>query len=485
MNSLIYKPLFVVAVVAVLTKATFADDAGNPQPPNVLFIAVDDLNDHCLGLHPNAAAITPHLEQLASRGVLFTNAHCAAPVCNPSRVSVMTGLSPATSGIYANNQDWRQTDSLKSITTLPQHFRNNGYKVMGGGKLYHAANLSEKMLEGYLDARPWDEYFPSKQRQLADDYVPPQRSVNGSNKFYGDRFDWDALEIPNEEMGDGKVVAWAEQKLSQEHDKPLFLAVGIYRPHIPWYTPKEWFEKYPHAKIKLPVDPAADLRDIPETAVNTAKRSWHQWLVDHQKWDDATQAYLASVSFADAMVGRLIKSLDSGPLAKNTIVVLWSDHGYHLGHKEHWEKRVLWNQATHVPLIVVDKRLSKTSGSRCDRPVSLLDLYPTLTDLCDLDPPSHLEGKSLRPLLLNPSATSDRTVVTTYKYQNHSVRSQHWRYIRYSDGSEELYDHRTDPLERKNVANVDTHDAVKQKLAGSLPKTNKRLAPSLSSLLPN
>ena len=475
MNLGINRFLVTCLLLTVFSSFVRADTDIAQEQPNVLFIAVDDLNDHCLGLHPHANAITPHLEQLASRGVLFTNAHCAAPVCNPSRVSVMTGLSPATSGIYANNQDWRQTDSLRSITTLPQHFRSNGYKVIGGGKLYHAANLSKKMLEGYLDARPWDEYFPSKQRQLADDLVPANQSVNGSNKFYGGRFEWDALEISDEEMGDGKVVAWAEKKLSQKHDKPLFLAVGIYRPHIPWYTPKAWFQKYPLAKIRLPDDPAADLRDIPETAVNTVKRTWHHWLVENQKWKDATQAYLASVSFADAMLGRLIKSLDDGPLAKNTVIVLWSDHGYHLGHKEHWEKRVLWNQTTHVPLIIVDKRLKQTSGSRCDRPVSLLDLYPTLADLCDLKLPSHLEGESLRPLLQHPAATTDRVVVTTYKYQNHSVRSQHYRYTRYADGSEELYDHRTDPLERENVALIEANTGVKQRLSKSLPQINNRL----------
>ena len=462
-------------VVSLILLAVFLPSslfANEPGPPNVLFIAVDDLNDYALGLNPDFRASTPHMDQLAERGMLFTNAHCAAPVCNPSRASTVTGVSPSTSGVYTNKDDWRESEYLKTVTTLPQHFRDNGYKVLGGGKLYHAANLSEKMLEGYLDPRPWDEYFPSKQRQLADEFVPRGNSVNGSNEFYGGRFDWEALEISDDEMGDGKVVAWAEQQLSREHDRPLFLSVGIYRPHIPWYTPKKWFDRHPLDQIKLPDDPRGDMQDVPKTVVDSTKHWWHQWLVDNQKWDDATQAYLASVSFADAMVGRLIKALDDGPLAENTIIVLWSDHGYHLGHKQHWEKRVLWEQATHVPLIFVDARLANSAGKRCDAPVSLLDLYPTLSDLSGLHAPEHLEGMSLKPLLLSPQTQPNRAVVTTYQFNNHSVRSRYWRYTRYADGSEELYDHRKDAAERHNIASREASSGVKKRLAAFLPRQN-------------
>lgn len=460
---------FLILLVAFPGNTLFAIEPGRP---NVLFIAVDDLNDYALGLNPDFRASTPHMDLLAERGMLFTNAHCAAPVCNPSRASTITGVSPSTSGVYTNKHDWRENEYLKTITTLPQHFRDNGYKVLGAGKLYHAANLSEEMLEGYLDPRPWDEYFPSKQRQLPDEFVPRGSSVNGSNEFYGGRFDWEALEISDDEMGDGKVVAWAEQQLSREHSKPLFLSVGIYRPHIPWYTPKKWFDLNPTDQIKLPNDPRDDMQDVPKTAVESTKHWWHQWLVDNQKWEEATQAYLASVSFADAMVGRLIKALHDGPLAENTVIVLWSDHGYHLGHKQHWEKRVLWEQATHVPLLVVDVRLAKSAGKRCDAPVSLLDVYPTLAELCGMEIPEHLEGMSLKPLLLNPHWTSERAVVTTYQFNNHSVRSRYWRYTRYADGSEELYDHRKDAAERHNLASRETSSEVKNRLAAFLPKHN-------------
>ncbi|PAY16809.1 hypothetical protein CKO51_24540 [Rhodopirellula sp. SM50] len=327
------------------------------------------------------------------------------------------------------------------------------------------------MVTGYLDPRPWHEYFPSKQRQLPDEVVPAGNSRNGSNQFYGGRFDWDALDIDDDEMGDGKVVAWAEKQLSGKHDRPLFLAVGMYRPHIPWYTPRKWFDEYSIAEVPLSKGGNDDLADVPAAAQAMSKHSWHKWLVENEKWDDAVQAYLASVSFGDAMIGRLIAALDRGPLADNTIIVLWSDHGYHLGHKQHWEKRVLWEQATHVPLLIADHRL-KSSGTRCDRPVSLLDLYPTLIDLCELDPVDNLDGLSLKPHLVDPTAESDRMVCTTFKRGNHSVRSQHWRYIQYADGSEELYDHRTDPRELRNLAMNPAHDAVKQRLAGGMPSSD-------------
>lgn len=489
-------PLFLrgstVLLALLIVSVSCADD--HAVRPNVLFIAVDDLNDFAFGLNHEIQAETPQMDSLASRGTLFTNAHCAAPACNPSRVSVMTGVAPATSGVYKNGQDWRQCSRLQGLTTLPQHFRDHGYKVIGGGKLYHAANLSISGLEGFLDPKPWHEFFPSKTRQLADDLVPAGNSVNGSNKFYGGRFDWDSLDIDDDAMGDGKVVSWAERQLATAHDQPLFLAVGLYRPHIPWYTPKKYFNRNPIERIKLPGDPESDLVDLPEFAQTMSKHSWHQWLVDHGKWPAAVQAYMASVSFADEMVGRLVRALDNGPMAKNTIIVLWSDHGYHLGHKKHWEKRVIWEQATHVPIVIVPPSPTKSpiqpdgvspttsdasviQPGRCDRPVSLLDLYPTLVELAGLGRPDHLEGESLRRFLTDPQATSNRAVVSTYPENCHAIRSQHWRYMRYSDGSEELYDHRTDPGELKNLAAKTKYQDVRDRLAKYLPKSNAPVDP--------
>lgn len=456
-------------------------DGAETKRPNVLFIAVDDLNNEALGLRSDSRAKTPHLERLARRGVLFTKAYCAAPACNPSRVSVMTGVAPAFSGVYVNKQDWRNCKQLAGLPTMPQHFRDHGYKVVGGGKLYHAANLSLEGLEGFLDAEPWHEYFPSKNRQLPDEYVPPKQSINTTNRFYGGRFDWNRLNVDDKEMGDAKVVRWAEQQLAQSYDQPLFLAVGIYRPHIPWYTPQSWFQQYPLESIELPKRVAEDVADIPDPGRAMTRHTWHHWLASNNKWKEATQAYLASASFADAMVGRLLDALDRGPLADNTIVVLWSDHGYHLGHKEHWEKRALWEQTTQVPLIVVDTRNQSrvAANQRCAAPVSLLDLFPTMVEMCDLQELGHLQGESLMSTLSRSGQPSDRAVVMTQDRNNHAVRWRHWRFIRYADASEELYRHDRDPHERDNLAGDAAHAAIKRRLASFLPTKNAPHSPPI------
>lgn len=454
-----------------------ADSDAKPLPPNVLFIAVDDLNNWVEGLSEYTSAKTPNITRLAERGVLFTNAHCAAPACNPSRASVVTGVHPAHSGVYYNWQDWRECSRLKDVVTLPQHFRDNGYETLGCGKIYHAASLSKWGTTGYLDARPWDAYFPSKSRQLAEELTPDVIPTNGSKTMYKGYLDWAPLDTEDSETGDGKIVSWATQQLARAHDKPFFLAVGIYRPHIPWYTPQQWFDKYPLNRIELPNVQADDLDDVPDVGRAMGKSSeWQDWFVEHGKWPDAIQGYLASVSFADAMVGQLLDALDNSPHADNTAIVLWSDHGYQLGHKQHWEKFTLWEQATHVPLIVAEPG-GKNAGKKCHRPVSLLDIYPTLSDLCGLEPQQHLDGESLLPLLQNSKRKSDRAVVTTQGLGNHSVRSQHWRYISYADGSQELYDHRTDPDEFHNVAKQATHEDVIERLAAHVPATNAALNP--------
>ncbi len=441
--------------------------------PNVLFIAIDDLNNWVLGRHPGVS--TPNLDRLKQRGTVFTNAHCAAPACNPSRAAVMTGVAPSVSGVYFNRQDWRENPHLRQVSTLPERFQKAGYKTFGGGKLYHAHTLNAGAYEGFLDPGPWDEYFPSKQRQMPLEVDPPKVPENGNPRFYRGHFDWSALEIDDEAMADAKVVRWAEGMLASEPDQPVFLAVGIYRPHVPWYTPSHWFEQYPKESVSLPNTKRDDLADVPEAGQAMARRAWHRWMVEQGKWRDAVQAYLASLSFADAMVGRLLDALDAGPWAENTIVVLWSDHGYHLGHKEHWEKFTLWEQATQVPLILAGPGLPK--GQTSSVPASLLDLYPTLVELCGMPGMAALAGTSLVPWIRNPAAESDRMVVTTHGPGNHGVRSQHWRYIRYADGSEELYDHREDPDEFRNLAGDARWAEVIRAHAAALPKADAPASP--------
>lgn len=447
--------------------------------PNVLFIAIDDLNTSPEGFNGETTVHTPNLSRLAEMGTRFTNAHCAAPACNPSRASVMTGLAPATSGVYLNNHDWRENRVLKDRVTLPQYFKNNGYRTLGGGKLYHAASLSLGMHEGYLDARPWDEYFPSKSQQMPDEVEPAKIPSNGSPNQYRGYMDWAALDIDTDEMADAKVVSWAEEHLLKSHDQPLFLAVGIYRPHIPWWTPKEYFDRHPIEDVVLPKVIEDDLADVPEVGIQMRKQGWHDWMVENGKWKEAVQGYNASVSFADDMVGRLLNALEEGPHKDNTVIVLWTDHGYHIGQKEHWEKFALWEQTTRVPLIVAAPGKFK-GGKESSQPVSLLDLFPTLNDLCELPKIGDLDGESLAPLMKSPNQKTGRAVVITQGFQNHAVRSDKWRYIRYADGSEELYDQVKDFRNFYNLADSKQFDSVKRKLAEWIPEYNAEAHPTFN-----
>lgn len=447
--------------------------------PNVLFIAVDDLNTCPEGFDGETTVHTPNITRLSDIGVRFTNAHCAAPACNPSRASVMTGLAPTTTGVYLNSQDWRANKVLKDRVTLPQHFKNNGYKTLGSGKLYHAASLSNGMYEGYLDARPWDEYYPSKKRQMPEEVDPPQVPTNGNPKHYNGHMDWAALDIDTDDMADAKVVNWATNQLSQKHDEPLFLAVGIYRPHIPWWTPREYFDRNPIEDVQLPEVVEDDLSDVPEVGRAMRKQGWHQWIEDNGKWKEAVQGYNASVSFTDDMVGRLLDALESGPMADNTVIVFWTDHGYHLGQKEHWEKFALWGQTTRVPMIVAAPGM-KNQGAASNQPTSLLDIFPTLNELCNIPYEDSLDGESLVPLLDAPYQETGRGVVVTQGFQNHAIRTTEWHYIRYHDGMEELYDLEKDRKNFHNLAGQSSYASIIRKLAQFLPKHNAESHPTFN-----
>jgi arylsulfatase A-like enzyme len=458
-----------ILITILACSGTLAAKPSVEAPLNVIFIAVDDLNTSPVLFEGELQVETPNIDRLARKGVRFTNAHCAAPACNPSRASVISGIAPFTSGVYLNRQDWRENVMLKDWETLPQHFQKNGYKTLGGGKIYHAHSLNKDAFAGFLDPRYWDAYYPSKEQQMPIELAPEQFPVNGNEKFYNGYFDWDAMDIEDDEMADAKVVRWAEEQLSQAHDKPLFLAVGIYRPHVPWWTPAKYFDIHPIDEIVLPEVLENDLDDVPSAGQKMARRHWQAWMVENNKWEEAVQAYFASVSFADEMIGRLLTALENGPMAKNTVIVLWTDHGYHLGQKEHWEKFALWEQTTRVPLILAAPGKFKANKA-CAEAVSLLDIYPTLSELCGTEAPVGLDGFSLVPLMKNPSRKTGRAVVCTQGFQNHAVRSYKWRYIRYKDGSEELYDQVNDPKNFHNLAKLEQYASIKGKLAKWLPK---------------
>ncbi|MHC4995585.1 MAG: sulfatase [Planctomycetota bacterium] len=448
--------------------------AADSEKPNVLFIAVDDLNDwvSALGGHPQGR--TPNIDRLAERGMLFTNAHCSAPVCNASRTSLLFGVRPSTSGVYTNAHDWRRMGFFKNIPSLPMHFKNSGYKTLRTGKMFHAHTFNNRAYTGHSQPEAWHDGWPSKSQQMPYEQQPPSWPLSGS-KFYGGYFDWGPLDTNDESMADRQVVAWAQQQMMQPHDQPVFLAVGIYRPHVPWWNPREYFDAFPLKDLQLPVIPPAklgrDLDDVGPRGLEIARQTWHAWIEETDQWEKAVQAYLASMLFCDKMIGLLLDTLDRSPMADNTVIVLWSDHGYHHGEKEHWEKYSLWDDATRVPFIVVAPRVTQPN-TRSHQPVSLLDIYPTLVELCGLDKPSHLEGQSVVPLLKDPSLKTGRAVVTTESLNSHGVRGERWRYIRYPDGSEELYDHASDPHEWTNLAGDTEYDEIKAEFAGWIPRVN-------------
>ena len=435
---------------------------------NVLFVAIDDLNDWvgCLGGHPDVK--TPNLDRLAQRGVLFTNAYCAAPACNPSRAALMTGIRPSTSGVYHNSQPWRQSPVLEDAVTLPQHFMAHGYKALGSGKIYHGR---------FPDPESWNEYWPSQTVNKPSDPVPPKDKLplNGFPK--ASHFDWGPVDVPPEMMGDWQVADWVIGQLMQPHDRPFFLGCGFFRPHLPWYVPRKYFDLYPVEQVTLPTVNDNDLDDVPEIGRKMAKpQGDHANVIKYNQWRKAVQAYLASISFVDDCVGRVIDALDNSPHRDNTVVVLWSDHGWHLGEKLHWRKFALWEEATHNVLMFAAPGVT-SPGGRCDAPVNLLDIYPTLIDLCDLRQREELEGVSLISLLRNPTVEWEPPALTTHGRNNHSVRSKRWRYIRYSDGTEELYDHKVDELEWINLAQDPQYSDIKEDLARWLPRTNVKDIP--------
>ncbi len=429
----------------------FAGEPAAPARPDVLFIVIDDLRDWVgyLGRHPQTR--TPNIDRLAARGVAFTHAYTASPSCNPSRTAVMSGLRPFTTGVYENDTDWRPV--VGESKTLPSTFRRAGYFVCGAGKVYHTA---------FPRRSEWDDYLEDEGRN------PQPAEILGP----GGKIKFGALDVADEETRDFRVVDYAIRQLERPAAQPLFLAVGIHKPHLPWFVPRKYFDLHPLDRIELPPHLAGDLDDVPREGRRLAHQFGdHKTIQKAGLWKQAVQAYLASVSYADAMVGRLLAALDRSPRRDKTIICLWSDHGWSLGEKEHWRKFALWEEQTRSPLIFVAPGVTSAGGT-CARTVDLMSVYPTLCDLAGIALPAHVEGTSLRPLLAEPAAAWDRPALSTYLYMNHTIRTEAWRYTRYRDGGEELYNERKDPNEWQNLAADPALENVKRELARWLPKTN-------------
>ena len=479
--------LAVPAAAAVKPKTQPISAEGKP---NVLFIIADDLRDYVGWMSGHPQSVTPNMDRLAKIGMRFTNAHCNYALCNPSRTSLLTGMMPSSSGVFGNEQDWRRSVQITGKPTLPEYFKAQGFTTAAAGKIFHANHGGpEGRLTGWHGGRrgfeqdsAWDQRFPLPGVQIPDLPVHTGQNFNGLNIWH---WDWGGIPVAEEKTDDGQVVSFAAEFLAQKQKKPFFLALGLYRPHSPWYVPQKYFDALPLDSIKLPEVKADDLDDVPVVAKAHLKEGYHKLIVEKNLWKDAVRAYLANVAFCDVMLGRILEAVEKGPHAKNTIIVFTSDHGWYLGEKQMWHKGKLWESTTRIPLSIYAPGVT-VPDSVSAQPVALIDLYPTLCDLTKLPLPEHLDGSSLQPLLREPTAKRDRPAITCMnggKNVGYAARDERWRYIRYADGSEELYDHQADPHEWTNLAAKPEHTALKTMLAEFFPKEFKSAARPVAEIL--
>jgi arylsulfatase A-like enzyme len=433
--------------------------------PNVLFIAVDDLNHWVGHLGRNPQAKTPNIDRLAKMGVTFTRAYCAGPVCNPSRAALLSGQRPGTSGIYDNQDNYR--NGLQAGDSLVMQFKNAGYETLGMGKLWH----------GGLG---WPEQWTATGGGTGGSggNLKADRSI-GPIKF-------GITEGGDEAVPDTRIADYGIAELGKKHEKPFFLTLGFHKPHMPWNVPQKYYDLHPLDKIELPPHRTNDLDDLPTAGVKMAKSFGdHARVLESGRWKEAVQGYLAAISYLDAQVGRVLDAFDKSAYATNTIICFWGDHGWHLGEKKHWRKFALWEEATRAPLIWVVPGVTKP-GSVCERTVDFMSIYPTLCGLSGVPVPKQVEGANLRPLLADPKAAWNTPALTTYLQNNHALRTERWRYIRYHDGGEELYDHTMDPYEWTNLAAKPEHTELKAELAKWFPKVNRvRLNNTTNTAQPN
>ena len=457
----------------ILLVVLFGIKVSAQQSPNVVFIAVDDLNDWvgCLKGHPQT--VTPNIDKLAAKGMLFTNASCPAPICGPSRAAVMTGLLPVTSGNYLQLDDLdikKSNEATKNSIFLPDYFEQHGYTTMGVGKLFHLGD----------NAHVFDEY-ETVSKNL---YGPlPTKRINYNPEWFGKPkgtdTDWGAFPEDESEMPDFKSAAWAVEKLQSNHQKPFFLAVGFVRPHVPWYVPQKYLDRFPLDKIQTPPYLKSDMDDVPKLGQMVAEvpmMPTTDWLIETNQWKNAVQSYLACINFVDEQVGKVLDALEKSQYAKNTIVVLWSDHGYHLGEKNRFAKAALWQRDTRSVLIF--KSPQAKENTKCDKPVQLLDIYPTLTDLCKLPKNKTNDGHTLLPLIQNPMDYKwPYVAITAYGKGNIAVTDSRYRLIQYEDNSTEFYDLFADPNEWNNLSADKKYKREIERLKKHIPKNQAALSP--------
>lgn len=458
------------AIGILLSFALAAGELQAAEKPNILFIAIDDQNDWfgCLGGHPQAQ--TPNIDRLAGQGTLFTNAHCQSPLCNPCRTSLLTGLRPSTTGIYGLSPWIRDVEKWKDVVTLPQYLAQHGYRTYSAGKIFHGAYGRKKT----------DTEFQVLGPASAIGARPAQKLVDTPSKH--PLVDWGVFPHKDEDKGDWQVASWTVEQLESGLPEPFFLSAGFFLPHVPCYATQKWFDLYPEETLQLPPVRMDDRDDTP-------RFSWYlhwklpeprlKFLQEANQWKNLVRSYLACTSFVDSQVGRLTEALERSGHTDDTVIVLWSDHGWHLGEKLITGKNTLWDRSTRVPLIFAGPGVAV--GARCNRPAELLDIYPTLVELCGLPPNSNLEGHSLMPQLKDPDAPRPWPAITTHNHDNHGVRTENWRFIQYADGSEELYDMRKDPNEWTNLVSDPAYREILEEHRRLLPPTSAKPAPGSES----
>ena len=491
MRKTIFSIFSLMTFTAFIATMTFAEEqpASKTTKPNVIFITIDDMNHWISSMREYQAIYnypdykTPNIDKLMSQGMFFTNAHVPAASCKPSRVSTFTGRYVSNHGVYRNPHSWLISPLFKNRddVSIMQRFRKEGYRVIGGGKNFHSthpgswdehlktAKRSSEINESIGKLRK--EYFEATKKMMLEREVakgtPEQQKEWG--KTSSNAITYGALDASDECMPDTIMIDYMISQLERKHDKPFYLGVGLTKPHMPWSVPRKYFDMYPLDKIPTPIVNADDLKDLGNQGQRTAGGGTHEYMVKSGKWKKAIQAYLATCTYADVQVGRLMKALDKSAYKDNTIVVLWSDHGWHLGDKNHWKKFTVWEETTHVPMAIIAPGITK-GNQKSPRTVGSIDLYPTLLELCGMKPDTRLDGRSLVTLLKNPMAEWNHPVLTSHSRGVDAIRTERYRLVQYpKDGEMELYDHQNDPLEHTNLINNPEYADVIKKLKPLLP----------------
>ncbi|MFV2068032.1 MAG: sulfatase [Pirellulales bacterium] len=455
-------PIFLTVAMLALSHSAGAEPSASR--PNVLFLICDDLNCD-LGCYGHPLVQSPHIDRLAQRGVRFANAYCQYPLCGPSRASFMTGLYPDQTLIHRNAVYVRQY--IPNVKTLPQMFRDAGYFATRIGKIYHYGVPRHIGTAGHDDPFSWDYTINPRGRDKDDEHLVFSLRPGS----FGGTLSWLAADGEDEEQTDGIAATEAIALLKKYASSklPFFLAVGLYRPHTPYVAPKKYFAMVPREKIDVPAVPDGYLDTLPQPARRSITRKKEQVDLPDSVARQAIQAYYASIMFADAQVGRILDALDATGLADNTIVLFTSDHGYHMGEHGYWQKTTLFENATHVPLIIAGPGI-RNAGRRTEALAEMVDFYPTLADLCGLRGPACLAGVSLAPALTSPDAEPRQAALTQYE-NGYSIRTPRYRYTEWGDEAAkgaELYDHPSDPRELNNLADRAEH-------AETVARLSKRL----------